>query len=253
MPHGVGAHFYPMCDSTNTVAARYAESGETSPIWIVAGKQSGGRGRKGKTWVSEEGNLYASLLFRPDIEATALGALPFLMALAVRDTLIELGALANDVKCKWPNDILLAGRKICGILIESSSRSSGRLDHVIIGVGINLLHSPADAQFNATSLLASLGRPISVQEALGRLANQLNQRLDAWDVENFEPVRVEWTRCAWGLGQFRRIDTAKESFEAKLVGLDTQGGLLVQMEDGTERQIVAADIFATAAQSDKDS
>jgi len=252
VPHGVEAHFYPECESTNATAVSYARAGANSPVWIIAGAQTGGKGRKGRTWVSDEGNLYASLLFSPDIEPSALLAMPYLAALAVRDTLITLGVVADNIKCKWPNDILVGGQKISGILIESSARSSNRLDYVIIGIGINLKHSPAEAQFPATSLAEHLDGEITPQVALQSLANHMKLRLDAWDANDFEPVRAEWTNCAWGLGEIRQINTATEAFDAKLVGLDGQGGLLVQLENGTERQIVAADIFPTTIESDED-
>ena len=252
VPHGVEAHFYSECESTNVTAAAYARAGARSPVWVVAGAQSGGKGRKGRKWVSETGNLYASLLFSPSILPAALSALPFLTALAARDTLIDLGVGADNIQCKWPNDILIDGAKICGILIESSARSASNLEHVIIGIGINLLHSPTEAQFKATSLQAWLGVETSPQAALQSLAGCIKARLDAWDTNDFEPIRAEWTHCAWGLGEMRRINTATEAFDAKLVGLDGQGGLLVQLENGTERQIMAADIFPTAIQSDGD-
>jgi len=252
VPHGVEAHFYPACESTNAIAADYARSGTSSPIWIVGGTQSGGKGRKGRTWVSEAGNLYASLLFAPAITPGSLSALPFLTALAVRNALIKLGVDAGAIQCKWPNDILLGGRKVCGILIESSARSAERLDYVVIGIGINLKHSPAEAQFKATSLNDHLNAEITPRMALNAVASCLREGLDAWDTNEFEPIRAEWTNCAWGLGKIRRINTATEAFDAKLVGLDGQGGLLVQLENGTERQIVAADIFPTAMQSDED-
>jgi len=252
VPHGVEAHFYSECASTNAIAADYARSNSVSPVWIIAGKQTGGKGRKGRTWVSDEGNLYASLLFSPAIAPSDLNALPFIIALAVRDTLIELGAAPMDVQCKWPNDILVKGRKICGILIESSARSASALDYVIVGIGINLMHSPADAQFKATSLKDCLGNRVSVQTALQILAASVKRRLDIWNTQNFEPVRAEWTSCAWGLGEIRHINTAGEAFDAKLVGLDGQGGLLVQLKNGTQRQIVAADIFPVNTQRYED-
>ena len=252
MPHGIEAHFYPACESTNATAATYARSGDCSPVWIVAGTQSGGKGRKGRAWVSEAGNLYASLLFTPAIVPGSLSALPFLAALAVRNALIELGVDAGDIQCKWPNDILVGGRKVCGILIESSARSAEKLDYVIIGIGINLKHSPAEAQFKATSLADHINGKITPRMALQSIAGCLKEQLDAWDPNNFEPIRAEWTNCAWGLGETRQINTATEAFDAKLVGLDGQGGLLVQLENGTERHIVAADIFPTAIQSDED-
>ena len=252
VPHGVEAHFFPECKSTNEIAADYARENKASPIWIIAGSQSGGKGRKGRTWVSERGNLYASLLFRPAIKPADMNALPFLIALAVRDTLVNLEAPPADVQCKWPNDILLNGQKISGILIESSTRSSDALDYVIVGIGINLRHSPRDALFPATSLEQSLDRHVSVDKALKYLSRNVKDRLDAWDTKNFESIRSEWTGTAWGLGESRKINTANEAFAGKLVGLDAQGALLVQLSDGSSRQILAADIFPASSLANED-
>lgn len=252
VPHGVEAHFYPVCASTNEVASSYLRAGNShSPVWIIAGSQSGGKGRKGRPWVSNEGNLYASLAFRPTIAPKDLGALPFLIALAARDTLIDLGLDASEVQCKWPNDILVSGKKICGILIESSARSAQALDYVIVGIGINLLHSPEEALFKATSVKRVLGDAVTVQKALAILSAKVKYRLDHWTVDDFEPTRREWTDSAWGLGQTRLINTSTEAFDAQLIGLDTEGGLLVKLENGEQRQIVAADIFPVANGTNK--
>jgi len=243
VPHGVEAHFYSECDSTNKVAANYIRLGLPSPLWIIAGTQSGGRGRRGRTWVSEPGNLYASLVFKPTLHPKDLSALPYVVALAVRDTLIEFGLPPIEVTCKWPNDILVNGRKLSGILIESSAKSVSELEYVIVGIGINLLHSPEETAFEATSLRAQLGQEIAVIDAVQTLASKMKNRLEAWTVADFEPIRDEWMSCAWGLGQIRRIYTATEAFDAKLIGLDDQGGLQVVQENGDKRLIVAADIF----------
>jgi len=244
VPHGVEARFYSQCSSTNTLAVEYARAdGGNEPLWVVAGQQTDGRGRKGRTWVSEAGNLYTSLVFKPIISPRDLAALPFVIALAARDTVIELGVTAERVHCKWPNDILVDGHKICGILIESSARSSFTLEYVIVGIGLNLIHSPAEAAFKATSLKDSLGRAIDIKKALSVLSHAVKRRLDTWDQTNFEPIRQEWSDAAWGLGQTRRISTADDAFDALLVGIDGQGGLEVKLANGETRTITAADIF----------
>ncbi len=252
VPHGVEAHFYADCSSTNDIAASYGCSKAVRPTWIIAGTQSGGRGRKGRPWVSEEGNLYASLIFCPSIRPLDIYALPYLVALAVRDAVIQLGAPPDDVQCKWPNDILLKGQKVCGILIESSARSSSALEYVIIGVGLNLRHSPENAQFKATSLKDALAKDISVKDAIQTLANTLKQRLQAWDTQDFTPIKNEWTGCAWGLGEKRLINTDTAAFLATLLGLDDFGSLAVRLESGEERFITTADIFPTISRDGTD-
>jgi len=135
------------------------------------------------------------------------------------------------------------GRKMCGILIESSARSSTVLEYVIVGIGLNLIHSPAEAAFKATSLKDSLGMATGLKKALSVLSHAVKKRLDTWDLANFEPTRQEWSDAAWGLGQTRRITTVDDAFDALLVGIDGQGGLKVKLAGGEIRTITAADIF----------
>ena len=243
MPHGVGARFFDSLDSTNVKASELALAGDKGPVWLVAGTQSSGKGRQGRVWTSKPGNLYTSLLFTPQIKPADAGAIPFITALAVRETLVGLGLEDDLVRCKWPNDILINHKKASGILIESSAGSSGYLDHVIIGVGMNLLHSPTDAAFKATSFFEETKKAVDVRDALQLLAHNMKKRLDHWVVGQFEPIRQEWTEKAWGLGETREIRTAKGTFEGKLLGLDSHGGIKISVPSGEEQIIYAADIF----------
>jgi len=249
MPRGIEAYFYQNCTSTNRIAESRYRDGLSGPCWIVAGQQSAGRGRKGRIWTSEAGNVYTSLLFVPSIKPVDLGGLPFICALAVRDTFIELGAQPKSIECKWPNDVLIHGKKASGILIESSASGQGYLDYVIIGIGMNLLSSPPDAQFTATSLKQEFGISVTVETAMQSLAKNVKIRIEGWDVDNFAPIQKEWTSCAWGLGKIRHIHTAQHDFSAKLIALDAQGGLKVLLPSGEEKTIVAADIFPISNRS----
>lgn len=242
MPHGVGAHFYPLLDSTNAHAKEIAGQGGRGPLWIVAGEQTAGRGRQGRQWTSKPGNLYCSLLFAPAIKPTDVAPLPFIVSLAVRDTFVALGVEPEDAQCKWPNDVLLKGRKASGILIESSATADA-IEYLVVGIGMNLLHFPDDALFSATSLTETTGKISDVQSTLEILAKKLRKRIDNWELGSFEPIRKEWLSCAWGLGQKREVRTAKESFTGVLAGLNEQGAVKVILDDGTEKTIYVADIF----------
>lgn len=243
MPPGVGALFYEECGSTNTVAADMAEAGQTGPVWVTAGTQSAGRGRKGRAWVSETGNLYTSLLLRPNLQAKDLGPVPFIVSLAIRDALISVGVPAEHVHCKWPNDVLVADKKVSGVLIESSAKAGGAIDHLIIGIGVNLAFHPNDAIFPATNLKAEIGRQLSPKEFLVALSATMLKRFNDWDVQDFSAIRDEWSTAAWGLGATRTINTVENTFEAELIGLDGEGGLVVRLPDGNQRTIVTADVF----------
>ena len=244
MPNGVRARFYPECDSTNRVAASLAQRNpEEQACWIIAGSQSAGRGRRGRVWTSESGNLYCSLLWRPALSLMDLAALPYITALAVRDMLIDLGADAATVACKWPNDVLIANRKAAGILIESSARAQNQLDYVVIGIGVNLMHFPGDAQFEATSLIATTGKKVGNDAAIKTLAKCLYERLDGFNPADMQSVYEEWTEVSWGLGKKREIRTANETFTGTPIGLAADGGLKVQLDGGNTVMIYAGDVF----------
>jgi len=243
MPNGIDARFYKKCSSTNRVAESCYKEGTKGPVWFVANEQTAGRGRKGRIWTSENGNLFSSLLFTPFISPSDLGPLAFIAALAVRDTFIALGADAASVTCKWPNDVLIEGKKASGILIESSASGAGKLDYVIIGIGMNLINNPTDAEFLATNLKKVTGKTVSVRNAIELLAGFVKARIEAWDIDNFLPIRDEWTQHAWGLGETRQIRTSQQSFQARLIGLNAHGGLKALLPSGEEKTIVAADVF----------
>jgi BirA family biotin operon repressor/biotin-[acetyl-CoA-carboxylase] ligase len=243
MPHGVGAHFFESCDSTNSMATRYARRGDAGPVWIVAGSQTAGRGRKGRQWASTNGNLFTSLMFRPALSLPQLSALPYVVALGIRDAFVAVGCKTVNVKCKWPNDVLLNGKKAAGVLIESSAKGNGQLDHLTIGIGVNLEGSPSNAIFPATSCFEETGKLYTPREFLVALAATMKSRIDSWDVKNFSEIKSEWLANAWGMGSTRRVNTAADCFDAELVTLDDEGGLIVRLENGDKRTIVTADIF----------
>lgn len=246
MPHGVGAHFYSTLDSTNAFAKEKAEHGERGPIWIVAGEQSAGRGRSGRNWTSLPGNLYCSLLFAPGIAPNDIAPLPFIVALAVRDTFVALGASPEAVQCKWPNDVLLNARKTSGILIESSA-SGNNIEYLVVGIGMNLMHHPKDAIFPATNFNEVFGNVPDTRTVMVILADKVKKRLDAWTLGHFEPIRTEWLSCAWGIGEKRKIRTSGEEFIGTLIGLNGEGAVNVSLDDGTEKTIYVADIFPSAS------
>jgi BirA family biotin operon repressor/biotin-[acetyl-CoA-carboxylase] ligase len=251
MPNGVRARFYEECDSTNAVAAQIAKNEPTEKaIWIVAGKQSAGKGRRGRVWTSESGNLYCSLLWKPSLEMADLAPLPFITALAVRDMFLELGVHDYNARCKWPNDVLLSDKKASGILIESSAKAAGKLDYVVIGIGVNLRHFPNDAAFSATSLFDELAGMINTpQDAIKVLAQAMYTRLDAFDADNPQAIYREWTSVSWGLGETREIRTANETFNGTPLRLADDGGLEVETEGSGIIKIYAGDVFPAKTNS----
>ncbi len=243
MPSGVGASFVKSCDSTNILAREAAKAGEAGPRWFIAGQQNAGRGRQGRQWLSEEGNLYASLMFRPKLTPADMAGLPFVVSLAIRDTLIGLGAEKDAVFCKWPNDVLIGDKKASGVLIESSATNGQALDYVIIGIGINLAHYPDGTPFPATSLEQETSIKVSVKNAVALLASHMFRRLTEWNPTDFAPLKTEWENCAWGLGKHCTLRTAAKSFSGIPKGLDDSGALVVVLDDGTTEYLYAGDVF----------
>jgi BirA family biotin operon repressor/biotin-[acetyl-CoA-carboxylase] ligase len=240
---------FDQIDSTNAEARRRAEAGDAGPVWITAGRQTAGRGRRGRPWSTEPGNLAATLLTsvrKPPAEAAQTA---FVAALAVAD-LAERFVPAALVRIKWPNDVLVDGAKVAGILIESGTLADGRL-WLAVGCGVNLAHSPESTPYPATSLAAHLkagvGEPPSPPEAMGAFAAFFRQWMGIWEREGFAPIARAWTERAGGLGRLCTARLGAETVEGVAEGLDEDGALRLRVATGEVRRITAGDVFFEAA------
>ena len=235
-------------DSTNAEARRLAEAGETGPLWIAARRQSAGRGRQGRVWEGGEGNLAATLLLTLDVAPATAAQLSFVAALAVRE-LAAGQAPGADIRLKWPNDVLLDGRKLSGVLIESGRRDDGRL-WLAIGIGVNLARAPSKVEPPAAALVEALppSRPApSPEAALQALAAGLAGWFETWDGgEGFAVVRQAWTDHAAGLGRPCVARTGARSLSGAAEGLDADGALLLRLESGALERITAGEVFLGA-------
>lgn len=245
-------------DSTNAEARRLAKShgvtdlwpedsggsrSEDGGLWIVAARQSAGRGRRGRVWVSEAGNFFGSLLIKPEIEAREAAKLGFLAGVALYDALKGLVGSKVELNCKWPNDILADGAKLAGILLEASVSGKARPDWVVIGIGVNLVHSPEVADYPASDLESVSGCIHSPAEFLARLAPALDDWLGIWRAEGFGPIKTAWLARASGLGQTITAKLEGETLQGIFADLTDDGALVLRQPDGTTREILAADIF----------
>lgn len=163
-------------------------------------------------------------------------------ALAVSDVLTILSPI-HPVELKWPNDVLLSGKKIAGILLESSSSPSGNLDWLTIGCGVNLAHHPEDMPFPATSLAEANIPPPSSVVFLEALSTAVMKRMRVWQDQGFDPIRTAWLSRAKGIGEAIEARLANESFQGKFIDLDGQGALVLELEDGTTRKVTAGEVF----------
>jgi BirA family transcriptional regulator, biotin operon repressor / biotin---[acetyl-CoA-carboxylase] ligase len=222
--------FHDEVDSTNAEARRLAEHGEGGPLWIVAAKQSAGRGRLGRQWHSPPGNLYATFLHQPAASPIVASQLGFVAALAVRDLGAELRPLER-FQLKWPNDVLMNGAKFCGLLSEIVWDSPLT---VALGCGLNLAHAPQGLPYP----VAWLGPEFAPELILPLLDQHLLQRLREWDEgREFAAIRGSWQQQALGLGAMIEINGLSGIFE----GLAEDGGLILKLPDGTRKLVHAGD------------
>lgn len=223
--------------STNIEALRLAEAGAPEFTLVTARLQTLGRGRRGRAWSSPDGNLFASVVFRPDRPLAVLSQLSFVAALAVGDLLDGLGVGA--VSFKWPNDVLVGGAKISGILLEAGQ------GHVVVGIGVNLAHHPVDTPYPATSVARCGGRA-DVENATELLAETLLARYRQWLAEGFVPVRDAWLARAAGLGQEIRVTLHEGKTDAGIFSALDETGALMLTRAGAIRKITAGEIFFAA-------
>jgi len=239
-PAGYGLKELAQIDSTNEEARRMAAAGETGPIWITAERQTAGRGRRGRPWTAPPGNLSATLLLAPGKPAAEIAQLSFVAALAAADMVVSCGPQA---KVKWPNDILVDGQKIAGILLESSSQGGADPAWLAIGIGVNLKAYPPDTEFPATSLLNLGWAAPQPGEALARLAAAFAKWYEVWRADGFAPIRDAWLARAAGLGNRIRARLQNEETSGVFEGIDESGALLLRETRDRLRTIAAGEVF----------
>jgi BirA family biotin operon repressor/biotin-[acetyl-CoA-carboxylase] ligase len=231
-------------DSTNSEAMRRAGLGETGPLWIRAEVQSRGRGRSGRSWMSEPGNLYATLLFAPGCRISDVHQLSLLTGVAAYDAIRAMagGSVAGS-RLKWPNDALIGSAKVAGILAESSVGQGGEL-LAMVGVGINLANAPADAD-RTTTHLADHGVSTDPATALDHLDKAMWHWI--WDRgRGFAEIRAAWLERAGPVGEMLAINAAEGRVEGRFAGLDADGSLLLRDAAGCERRFLFGDVSVMA-------
>jgi BirA family biotin operon repressor/biotin-[acetyl-CoA-carboxylase] ligase len=219
-------------DSTNAEALRRAAAGERGPTWIWADRQTHGRGRLGRQWVSETGNLYATLLVSMAIELRLVAGLSIVAPLAVLSTFRTYLPPDTRLEVKWPNDVIIAGLKAAGILVESTVQGEGVA--LAIGCGLNLLHAPDASRYGATTLAAH-GVKVAPRQALERLAAEMDSLLRQWNAgKGFAALRSAWLQHARGIGQLVSITVGDRTVRGYLEGLGDNGGLLLRIPSGVQ-------------------
>jgi BirA family biotin operon repressor/biotin-[acetyl-CoA-carboxylase] ligase len=242
---GVRVIAHEVLGSTNAEALKLAREGERGPFWVTAERQTAGRGRRGRTWISNAGNLYATLLLPDPAPVRHWPQLSFVAALAAHDAIVDLAAqLKPKLAIKWPNDLLLGGRKFAGILIEGDT---SKVPAVAVGIGINCASHPANTDHPATDL-ATAGVATSPTAVFRAIAARMPGRLGQWDRgQGFAAIRSDWLALAAGIGHEVCVRLADHDVWGRFEGIDEAGGLLLRLPDGTMKTVAAGDVVAATS------
>jgi BirA family biotin operon repressor/biotin-[acetyl-CoA-carboxylase] ligase len=230
----------PRTDSTNAEAFRRAPS-LTAPLWILAGEQTAGRGRRARPWSSPPGNFHGTLAMRVTEPPATVALRSFAAALALRDALVTLTGLPQAFALKWPNDVLLNGGKLAGILLESSGET------LAIGIGVNLIAAPPPEALEPgavlpVSLLEETGLRLAPEAFLDALAPAYAAREAAFRAKGFSALRPDWLANAARLGETITARTGTETRHGIFEGIDAEGNLILRQSDAT-LAIPAAEVF----------
>jgi BirA family biotin operon repressor/biotin-[acetyl-CoA-carboxylase] ligase len=239
---GKDIHYFKEVDSTNDVAKYLAENGAEGGTVVVAEIQNRGKGRRGKTWISPPGGVWMSIILRPDIPPSKAPQLTLVTGVAVAETLKK--ELKLDVGIKWPNDILIGNKKVCGILTEVNA-SINKVNYVVVGIGIDMNVDvplfPPDLQKGATSLKNELDTEINgailVQKFLLNLEKLYNQFTDG----KFPDILNEWRFLSKTIGSKVEVRTRGKTIRGDAVGINKDGILILELDDGSLRKIISGE------------
>lgn len=224
-------------DSTQLEAKRYLDKGQATPFLVASKQQTHGKGRYDRAWETPEGNLAVTLVFKDDLGIKGLKALPIQIPVTLCRVLARY---VKDVVIKWPNDLLMNFKKIGGILIEQHE------DHLLIGIGINLKHAPKIQRplFPPTSILTETGKNIDFETILGDISQEIQQDLAVIKQQGLsQNLHQQWMECAHGLGQVAVVKKVNHSIKGKYLGINLDGYLTLEKEDGEIELISSADLF----------
>ena len=235
-------HFFRI-DSTNSVALELAANGAAHGTVVLAEEQTAGRGRLGREWYSEKSSgIYCSVILRPALSPAAAPVITLAAGLAAHHAIASVTGLAVDIR--WPNDIMIGGKKACGILTEMSAELD-RLHAVVLGFGVNVNHAefPAELRPMATSLRIEGRKTYSRAQIVVALLKELERCYQLMLAKGGAGIVPEWAASSsYARGQRIRVQAKSESFEATTAGLDPSGALRVRRDDGREELLVTGEV-----------
>lgn len=248
LPPGYRRTAFDELPSTSGEALAAGRRGEGTALWVTAAVQTAGRGRRSRTWTTERGNLAASLLVIDPAPPALAPTLSFVAGVALHAAVVDVGgpALAERLALKWPNDLLLDGRKVAGILVEGENLPSRRMA-VVIGIGVNCASHPEVTGGIPATDFAARGIAVEADALFPTLAARMAEEIAAWKRgAGFAEVRSAWLQRATGLGQPIRVNLADRAVDGRFEALDDAGRLVLTRPDGRRETFSAGDVFFAA-------
>ena len=240
---GFTVHRLSRVDSTNTQASRLAEDGAPDGTLVVAEAQTGGRGRHGRAWQSPPGNFYGSLLLRPQVRLADAASLSLVIGLAAREAVEAVAGHGLGITVKWPNDLVIDGCKLAGILLEGSAAADGRCEWLVAGLGVNLVWHPGLLDYPSTSLVAEGAEDVPVDRFLDAYIASLARHLPLWRRDGFAPFRDLWLAHAAGIGRQVTLRVGEAVHRGLLADLDAAGSILIETPAGCLLRFTAGELF----------
>jgi BirA family biotin operon repressor/biotin-[acetyl-CoA-carboxylase] ligase len=239
---GHDIHYFKEVDSTNDVAKYLAEEGAEEGTIVVAEIQNRGKGRRGKTWISPPGGVWMSIILRPDIPPFNAPQLTLVTGVAVAETLKKECDL--DVGIKWPNDILIGNKKVCGILTEVNA-SIEKVNYVVVGIGIDMNVDvplfPPDLQKGATSLKNELNTEINGALLVQKFLLEFENIYNKFKAGKFPEILNEWRSLSKTIGCNVEVRTRGKTVRGEAVGINKEGILILELEDGSLRKMISGE------------
>lgn len=234
--------YLPVTDSTNTQAKRLGEEGAEHGTLVVTQCQTAGRGRRGRSWESPEGNVYFTFLLRPDVEVSRASMITLISALALAKAIEKVTGLHTQIK--WPNDVVANGKKLCGILTESSTDLE-YINYVVVGIGINVnqISFPEEIADKASSLLLELGHSVNRGEVLGEFLNLFEMYYEIFiETEDMSGLIDTYNEMLVNCGREVKIIEKENERILKAIGIDENGGLIVENPEGVRESIISGEV-----------
>lgn len=240
---GKDLYIFNEVGSTNTIAKYLSENDVSTGSAIISEKQTGGKGRSGKSWQSPLGGIWLSIILNPNVDSSKIPIITLATGVAVERSLEKIGI--ENPEIKWPNDILIDGKKVCGILTEAITKLNS-IETVIVGVGIdvnlNIKDFPEDLQKTTTSIEHELGKRIDENQLIKIFFEEFEKIYELYSHEKYEEILKEWRKSSYSIGKIVEVKKPyKKPYDAYVVGISNDGALVVEKYDGTLEKVISGE------------